>query len=54
MFQAFRMNSSCVILQVRAGTISSNDFKNGSFIEVDGAPYRVLGASIFVSVGKVQ
>jgi len=32
-------------LQVRAASISSNDFKPGVFIEVDGAPYRILGAS---------
>ena len=24
-------------------SISSNDFRSGVFIEVDGAPYRVLG-----------
>lgn len=30
--------------QVRAGSISSNDFKNGVYIEVDGAPFRILGA----------
>jgi len=33
-------------LQVCAGApISSNDFKPGVYIEVDGAPYRILGAS---------
>ena len=29
--------------QVAAASISSNDFRSGVFIEVDGAPYRVLG-----------
>ena len=29
--------------QVVAVSISSNDFRSGVFIEVDGAPYRVLG-----------
>jgi hypothetical protein len=27
-----------------AASVSSNDFKPGIFIEVDGAPYRILGA----------
>jgi hypothetical protein len=31
-------------LQVRAASISSNDFRPGVYIEVDGAPYRILGA----------
>ena len=30
--------------KVCAVAISSNDFKPGVFIEVDGAPYRILGA----------
>jgi hypothetical protein len=30
--------------QVMAASVSSNDFKPGVFIEVDGAPYRILGA----------
>ena len=30
-------------VQVSAASISSNDFRSGVFIEVDGAPYRVLG-----------
>jgi translation elongation factor P/translation initiation factor 5A len=28
---------------VRAGVISSNDFKVGSTIEIDNAPWRVIG-----------
>ena len=31
------------MLQVRAASISSNDFRPGVYIEVDGAPYRILG-----------
>lgn len=31
-------------LQVRAASTSSNDFKNGMTIEMDGAPYKVVGA----------
>ena len=31
-------------LQVCAGTVSSNDFKNGMTLEIDGAPFRVVGA----------
>lgn len=30
-------------LIVRAGVISSNDFKVGSTIEIDNAPWRVIG-----------
>jgi translation elongation factor P/translation initiation factor 5A len=30
--------------QIVCVSISSNDFKPGVFIEVDGAPYRILGA----------
>ena len=31
-------------LQVRAASISSNDFRPGVYREVDGAPDRILGA----------
>ncbi len=31
-------------LVVRAAQVSSNDFKNGMTIEMDGAPYKVVGA----------
>ena len=30
-------------LRVCAGTVSSNDFKNGMTLEIDGAPWRVQG-----------
>ena len=30
-------------LVVCAGTMSSNDFKVGSTIELDGAPWRIVG-----------
>ena len=30
-------------LLVRAGTISSNDFKVGTTIELDNAPWRIVG-----------
>ena len=29
-----------------AGTVSSNDFKNGMTLEIDGAPWRVIGAAL--------
>lgn len=32
-------------LVVRAAQVSSNDFKTGMTIEMDGAPYKVVGAS---------
>jgi hypothetical protein len=46
-----RRSATCALTQswlaqVLAVSISSNDFKPGVFIEVDGAPYRILGASL--------
>jgi len=39
------------VLQVRAASISSNDFRPGVYIEVDGAPYRIL-EHLHVKPGK--
>lgn len=38
-------------LVVCAGQVSSNDFKNGMTVEIDGNPYRVVGMRMCVSVG---
>lgn len=38
-------------LVVRAGTISSNDFKVGTTIELDNAPWRIVGKCL-LEVGK--
>lgn len=38
-------------LVVRAGTISSNDFKVGTTIELDNAPWRIVG-KCFTRVGE--
>lgn len=39
-----RMAGRRAALVVRAAQVSSNDFKNGMTIEMDGAPYKVVGA----------
>jgi hypothetical protein len=35
-------------LRVCAGTVSSNDFKNGMTLEIDGAPWRVQGVETYL------
>lgn len=30
-----------------AGTVSTNDFKNGLTVEIDGQPFRVMGAQLY-------
>jgi Elongation factor P (EF-P) KOW-like domain len=32
-----------------AGTVSTNDFKNGLTVEIDGQPFRVMGAQLYRS-----
>lgn len=39
--QSRSRQSSLVI--VAAGTVSTNDFKNGLTVELEGVPYRVIG-----------
>lgn len=34
-----------------AGNISSNDFRPGTMIEMDGAPYRVMGMLAVAAAG---
>lgn len=38
-----RLTVRRISLAVRAAQVSSNDFKNGMTIEMDGAPYKVVG-----------
>lgn len=40
------------LVVTHAGTINVNDFKTGVTVEIDGVPYRVLGA--FAWSGGVQ
>lgn len=34
-----------------AGTVSTNDFKNGMTVEIDGQPFRVMGEPFYRAAG---
>ena len=45
----FQITRRRALQVLAAGTVSTNDFKNGLTVEIDGQPFRVMGAQLYRS-----